>query len=85
MNTFEFTQNMKITLDLKSMLAGLAIGVCVVLLTGATVSEKEVGRYQISTAAGFALVIDTTTGKVWGANLSGANFNTIHDGFWSVK
>lgn len=85
MNTFESPHNMKITLDLKSMLAGLVIGVGAVLLTGATGSEKEVGRYQISTGAGFGLVVDTTTGKVWGANFTSANFNAIQEGFWSAK
>ncbi len=72
-------------IDLKSLLGGVAIGVLGVLAIGAANPNNPPQRYQISTDSGFAMIIDTATGKVWGANLSASRFLTIQDGFWDPK
>lgn len=72
-------------INLKSLLGGVAIGVLGILAVGAANPDNPTQRYQISTGTGFAVIIDTTTGKVWGANLSAANFNTTQAGFWDSK
>lgn len=64
-----------ITLDLKSCLVGLVIGVLAVVLIGAETSQpQQIGRYQVVTfnAGGqtSSMMIDTTTGKAWCANLA---------------
>jgi hypothetical protein len=77
---------MNAKIDLKSALCGVAIGVLAFLAIGAANSPTNpIGRYQASGGAGFFLIIDTTTGKVWGSNLSGANYNKTDAGFWDAK
>lgn len=78
---------MKTHFEVKSILLGMTVGLGAFLLLGASGvdSANQTGRYQIATGGGFALVIDTSTGKVWGANLSGANFNTVQEKFWDAK
>jgi hypothetical protein len=73
-------------IDLKSALCGLAVGILAMLAIGAANPSNLVGRYQVVTAAGFAAIIDTTTGQTWGANLAGPpGFQTTHAGFWEKK
>jgi len=50
---------------------------------GADVSpSNQVGRYQITSASGFAVLVDTTTGRAWGANFkSTAQFRNDADFF----
>jgi hypothetical protein len=64
-------------IDTKSLLCGILMGVSVILCIGADDSPSSAlcGRYQIVTVNGAgmqpnALILDTTTGKVWGADLS---------------
>lgn len=55
-------------IDLKSVLIGLLLGVCVILVLGAGNSKQaDYGRYQIACPdnSGVCFVIDTTTGQVW--------------------
>lgn len=57
-------------IDIKSALCGLVIGAAVVLCIAAETSPNPVGRYQAVTGVtahgGYALLVDTATGKVWG-------------------
>jgi len=65
--------DMKTKMDIKSALCGLAVGVLAMLAIGAGESTSTGGKYQVVTfmAGGQAnaMMIDTTTGKVWGVNL----------------
>lgn len=68
---------MKTQIDLKSVLVGLVVGVLAVFAIGASsFSAQSPGRYQIvAFNAGpnmtpNGIIIDTSTGKVWGANLA---------------
>ncbi|HEY1717078.1 MAG TPA: hypothetical protein VGH42_02140 [Verrucomicrobiae bacterium] len=63
---------MKIQIDLKSAVCGLIVGVAAMFAIGADSSSNQVGRYQIQTCpgnpSGYAVVLDTATGKVWMGN-----------------
>ncbi len=61
---------MKSKIDLKSVLGGLAIGVIVMLVAGASSPSYPYGRYQIAGAANYFMVLDTTTGQVWAGNFN---------------
>lgn len=78
---------MKTPIDLKSLLCGLAIGVLAVFAIGAASSSSPVGKYQTTSAAGFALILDTSTGQAWGANLAAPvpGFQKVDTGFWDAK
>lgn len=74
---------MKIQIDLKSALCGLIVGVAAMFAIGAGDSPSSViGRYQITSAPGFAVLVDTATGRAWGANFkSTAQFRNDGDFF----
>jgi len=77
---------MKTTIDIKSAMLGLAIGVVAMLAIGAEDSlSNTVGRYQVETCpgnpSGFVVLVDTTTGKVWMANGSGNQLRSDPDFF----
>ncbi len=80
---------MKIQIDMKSALLGLLVGIAAIFAVGAATSSNPVGRYQIQAAydgsKGFALVLDTQTGEVWG--MAGGNDwgNTKAGKFWEQK
>lgn len=76
---------MKIQIDLKSALIGLAVGVLAMFALGAESSSNLIGKYQATTGAGFGLIIDTTSGKVWFANVSAANMVQVDKGFFEPK
>lgn len=80
---------MKNTIDLKSLLIGLLAGIATMLVMAAgdppATSDINIGKYQSSCGAGFAIVVDTTNGKVWGLNLSANNFTGGTPGFWEKK
>jgi hypothetical protein len=66
---------MKTTFDVKSVMLGLLIGAGVLFATGAENAPPEqliVGRYELQacpgTPNGFAMILDTATGKVWMGN-----------------
>ena len=55
-------------IDIKSLLVGMILGVCVLLALGAaTGKQADIGRYQVACPdhASTCYVIDTTTGQVW--------------------
>jgi hypothetical protein len=60
---------MNTKIDLKSALCGLAVGILVMLATGAAFPSSPM-RYQIAGAANYFMVVDTTTGQVWGGNFN---------------
>ncbi|HLX69841.1 MAG TPA: hypothetical protein VKV04_09470 [Verrucomicrobiae bacterium] len=77
---------MKTTIDIKSAVLGLAIGIVAMLAIGAEESPSNpVGRYQVQTCpgnpSGFAVLVDTTTGKVWMGNGSGNQLRSDLDFF----
>ena len=55
------------SIDMKSLIIGLLLGLCVVLAAGAVVDRKvEVGRYRIATGQNYyCMVIDSKTGHLW--------------------
>ncbi len=64
---------MKRTIDLKSALLGLGLGVIATLAIGAvSPSSHVVGRFQIGGTGNQGLVIDTMTGQVWSYYFSSA-------------
>lgn len=86
---------MKIQIENKSLLAGLVVGISAMFLMGADWGEKppvphyETGRYQAVTIAGAngaqagtAIMIDTSTGQAWAADI---NHDFKNGGFWDVK
>jgi hypothetical protein len=57
---------MKIQIDLKSAVCGLIIGAAAMFVMGAdSSSPNQAGRYQVSTGAGLALMVDSQTGQAW--------------------
>ena len=56
---------MKIQIDIKSALVGLACGVVVTFLVAAAAPGGAVGRYQIAASQQNGMVLDTVTGQVW--------------------
>jgi hypothetical protein len=75
-------RNYEIQIDMKSMLCGLILGVVAMFTLGAdSSSSNQVGRYQISSGAGFTDMLDTKTGQAWvyfapARNRDDANFFT---------
>jgi hypothetical protein len=61
----QLTPIMKSSLDPKSALIGLGLGVLTTLVIGAAASPGTAGRYQIGATGNHGLVLDTATGQVW--------------------
>lgn len=60
------TTPMNHSIDTKSALIGLCVGITAMLALGASsTTTRPVGRYQIGGTATHGLVIDTVTGQVW--------------------
>jgi len=81
-------RGMKTKMDAKSAMAGLIVGIALETTVAAVENSSEpVGCYQTAAAAGFVVILDTQTGKAWGANLAAPQpgFQTVHDGFWEKK
>jgi hypothetical protein len=76
---------MNTKIDLKSALCGLAVGVLAMLVIGAATPSNAIGRYQVASGSGFVTIIDTTTGRAWGANLASPGWAKIDAGFWESK
>ncbi len=68
---------MKIQIDLKSVLCGLFVGIAVMFCVAAGTSSNPVGKYQVrlvpsgTADMGYAVIVDTQTGRAWGATLRG--------------
>ena len=57
---------MKVTFDLKSLLVGAVLAVCVLLALGASLNDPpQVNRFRIAAGANHVFVVDTATGQVW--------------------
>ena len=68
-------------IDIKSLLVGMILGVCVLLALGAaTGKQADIGRYQVvhTDNQSTCFVIDTTTGQVWrrSSNSHGHNYGS---------
>lgn len=77
--------------SIKDILLGVLLCAVIVLCVAAAESRSG-GRYQISTGQGYAFVIDTETGQVWGANVIGVPgvggetaLRGAQPGFWDKK
>ena len=79
------------TIDLKSVLCGLIVGVTAMFAIGAGTSSNPVGRYRVQTGTGnnggYAIIIDTQTGQAWeqlaGGETDWSNNNSSE--FWKPK
>ena len=61
-------------INIKSLLVGMILGVCVLLALGAATGKRaDIGRYQVACPdnQSTCFVIDTTTGQVWQRSSSG--------------
>ena len=80
---------MKITVDPKSALCGLALGVVAMLLIGAATSSNPVGKYRavtgVSDGKGYAIIIDTQTGQAWCNDGAFQLSKVPMAGFWTEK
>ncbi len=77
---------MKTTIDLKSVLLGLCIGVAAVLGIGAADGDsRSVGRYHGSIGGDTLFIVDTVTGQPWALRLNGLNISGAPAGFWDKK
>ena len=78
---------MKLNIDLKSGLAGLAIGVAAMLTIGAAESESNKnGRYVCAASGGdVLLVVDSTTGQAWALRPNGVSITGAPAGFFEKK
>ncbi len=75
---------MKTTIDIKSALPGMAVGVLALFALGAGMDANPVRRYQIAGTSEHALIVDTKTGKVWRGHFPPGAGNTDGD-FLKVK
>jgi hypothetical protein len=66
-------KSMKIQVDPKSALCGLAIGVLAMLAMGADDAAPAIppARYQVSTGSGISVIVDNQTGQAWMFNAGG--------------
>ena len=55
--------------NIKSALAGLALGVAAMLAMGAG-GSNPVGRFQVAGGTGVVTILDTVTGRAWVANVT---------------
>jgi hypothetical protein len=78
---------MKISIDLKSALFGLAMGITTMLAVGASDSSStlQVGRFHCAAGQGILLVVDTVTGKAWAMQPGGVSITGAPGGFFDVK
>jgi hypothetical protein len=75
---------MKIQIDLKSAVCGLAVGIAAMFVMGAD-SSNPVGKYQIATGQNSSVIVDTTTGKAWAFQpISTSDFKNSPN-FWDAK
>lgn len=77
---------MKTTVDIKSVMVGVAIGMAAMFTLGAGTNSKEIGRYQVSAGTqGCAVIVDTTTGQAWGFQPTSTAQWRNDDDFWKAK
>ena len=56
-----------VTIDVKSLVVGVAIGLGIMFGLGASTSVSS-GRYQITSSGIYLAVLDSETGQVWAGN-----------------
>ncbi len=76
---------MKSNIDLKSIITGLVVGIAVMLVLGAESRSNYNGRYQVSSAQGFAVIVDSQTGQAWGFGTANTTQFRNDPNFWDVK
>jgi hypothetical protein len=78
---------MKINIDLKSALFGLALGSMTILAVGAANSSSSppLGRYQGAAGQGILLIVDTATGQAWALQPGGVSITGAPAGFFENK
>lgn len=64
------------TLDTKSALIGLLLGILAAVTIAASSSAGNAGRYQVAGTGSHAVIIDTATGQAWSTFLSSAGGRT---------
>jgi len=79
------TTFMKTKIDIKSALIGLLLGIVATVAIAAASSPSQVGRYQISGAGSFGLVLDTATGQVWTMFFSSSGGRNDGEAFYQPK
>lgn len=80
---------MKTVIDIKSVLLGLGVGVMAMFVVGAELGPTgPAGRFEISACPGnpngFAMILDTATGRVWMGNGTANQLRSDPD-FFDVK
>ncbi len=76
------------SIDTKSLIIGLLLGLCAVFAAGAAGGTKyAVGRYQLFAAAngGSCMVIDSKTGQVWHRHTSTSGNHWGSPDEWNKK
>lgn len=78
---------MKVEIDLKSALLGLALGAVSVIAVGAAAAPaaSPIGRYDCSAAQGMLMILDTATGQAWALQPGGVSITGAPAGFFDRK
>jgi hypothetical protein len=78
---------MKINIDLKSALFGLALGAMTIIAVGAenSSSSSTPGRYHCAAGQGILLIVDTATGQAWALQPGGVSITGAPAGFFDQK
>jgi hypothetical protein len=79
---------MKMNIDLKSALFGLALGAMTVFAVGAadeSSSSPPHGRYQGAAGTGILLIVDTVTGQAWAIQPGSVSITGAPAGFFDIK
>lgn len=67
---------MNTSIEPKSALIGLLLGILGAVAIGAATSPGQQARYQVAGAGNHAVILDTTTGQAWSTFLSAAGGRT---------
>jgi hypothetical protein len=78
---------MKMNIDLKSALFGLALGALTMFVIGAADSSSTapLGRYQGAAGTGILLIVDTVTGQAWAIQPGSVSITGAPAGFFEQK
>ena len=78
---------MKMNIDLKSALFGLALGAMTILAVGAANSSSSppLGRYHCAAGTGILLIVDTATGQAWALQPGSVSITGAPAGFFDNK
>ena len=76
---------MKFTIDLKSALTGILVGITIMLVVAAESRPTYSGRYQASAGQGLAVIVDTQTGQAWGFGPPNTTQYRNDANFWDAK